>query len=158
MKRASGGMVAKLQLPGVVGGLFGAMEIAEEEIKAAQLTRVQGSTAFLALCPSPALRGKDLSLYRAHAREILQRIKSGADLRPATDAELLAVFSDTSLIAPFGRNAAAAFEALFARVMPEAKIDGEALPGGAWPGAISEVIEMARRKYTVSGRGVVSHV
>lgn len=154
MKRASGGMAAKLGLPGEVGRMFEAMEIAEVEIARGGLTKVEGSRVFGVACPNPPIRGKSLELYRAHVKELIARVKVGADLRPATDAELLAVFSDTSLIAPMGQNGAAAFEALWARVFPKAKIEGQSAGREQWAGAVAEVIETARRKYTVAERGV----
>jgi len=153
MKRARASMAAKLNLPGLVGQTFAAMEIAEEEIARAHLTKAESSKAFGAMCPTEPIRGKALELYRAHAKELVSRVKAGADLRPATDAELLAVFSDTSLIAPTGQNGAAAFEALWARVFPRAKIGGEPAGREHWKGAVDEVIETARRKYTVETRG-----
>lgn len=130
--------------------VFVCMELAEKEIKKAKLTKAQGSKAFKALCPSGPLRGKTLELYRMHAREICQRIKRNQKLEPATDAELLAVFSDTSLIAPFHNTASAAMEILFQSCFPAGSIQTgrDSVPHEQWPGAAREEIEKARKKFS----------
>jgi len=134
-----------------IGGIFACMEVGEEEIQKARLTKAQGSRAFRALCPSDALRGKSLDLYRLHAREIIERIKTSEKLEPATDAELLAIFSDTSLVAPMNRTGQACFEHLFYKLFP-GKVAGEAAPG-PWPHAVNEQLTAARKKFAAP-RGV----
>lgn len=138
---------------GRVMGTFERMGVAEEEIARVKLDKAQQSRAFAALCPSDPLLGKALDLYRAHAVEIVQRVRDGRDLRPATDAELLAVFSDTSLKAPPHATAIAAMEELFARCFPAKKLGGRKQGRELYKGAINETITQARRKFAVHNRG-----
>lgn len=144
------GAITETLMGSRMGFVFKCMEIGEEEIKRAKLTKAQGSAAFKALCPSSPLRGKSLELYRAHAREICARIKKGSKLEPATNAELLAVFSDTSLVAPFHNTAHAAMEILFQSCFPTGSIQTgrHAVPHEQWPGAAREEIEKARKKFS----------
>lgn len=127
---------------------FDCMEMAEREIKRA--FRSKGSkaerAAFRLLMPTEPLIGKTIDLYTCHARELIQRLKRGEDTRPATDAELLALFCDTSLKAPLHRNAQAATEILWARCFPNAEIEGLNVDSETWPGGAREEIEKARRK------------
>lgn len=88
-----------------VMNVFALMGLAEEEIAAAKDRYPQATElvydAFRYLAPSPLLRPYPPGdLYRGHCREIIARLVAGQDLRPATDAELLGVFSETSLDAP----------------------------------------------------------
>lgn len=124
---------------------FDCMEVAERELARARLTKKQGQNAFRLVTPTNPLINKSIELYRAHAAELIQRVKKGHDTRPATDAELLAVFLDTSLKAPLHRNACAAVDILFARVFPKGQI--EFGTPETWPGGAREEIEKARRKF-----------
>lgn len=130
------------------------MGVAEEEIASAKLNKAQSSAAFRAASPTDPLIGKSLDLYRAHAREICARVKVGAPLDLATDAECLAVFSNTSLIAPLGRNATAAMETLFTKIYPKKDlVFSKHSPDESWKGAAYEAITEVRRKFSVRGRG-----
>jgi hypothetical protein len=126
----------------VVGGLgdvFARMEIAEEEITAAQLRHgepvpqrdaanriigVRGPiwSAFGLLDLKPASRMTDL-LYRAHCRELLDRVAAGADTRPATAAEMLTAVKEVSLATPLTGAATGLYFRLFARLFPDASTD-----------------------------------
>ena len=100
-----------------VAGAFERMEIAEEEIKRAGKPEPPG--IFSALCPSSVLEGFDQQLYRLHARELIQRARRGEDRMPATDAELLACMSRTSLDAPLNREGMAVYTYLYDKLFPE---------------------------------------
>ena len=138
-------------LTGTISGVFACMEVAEEEIQKARLSKAQSSRAFRALCPGDALRGKSLEIYRLHAREIIERIRASEKLEPATDAELLAIFSDTSLVAPMNRTGQACFEHLFYKLFP-GKVAGEAARG-PWPHAVNEQLTAARKKFSAPRGG-----
>jgi hypothetical protein len=64
-------------------------------------------------------------IYRAHCREILDRVAAGKDVRPGTDAEMIGVLHQASLRAPmppgmdclYFRIMARTFPDLFAKVM-----------------------------------------
>lgn len=60
----------------------------------------------------------DEIIYRAHAREILERVAAGHDLRPGTDAEMITVLRDASLKAPFTSSAACLYFRIAARSFP----------------------------------------
>ena len=136
---------------------FDCVGIAEEELKAAKLPKDQDSRVFRAGCPSPPLCDKGIGLYRAHIRELIERAREGADLRPATDAELLAVVSETSLIAPLSAGAVATAAYLFERVFPDQADavfgSGNDRPRASWPGQVSEYLTDMRRKFRVEERG-----
>jgi hypothetical protein len=134
-------------LPGTVTAVFTAMSIAEEEIGA--IPRLQQGDLFLHLVPTAALRGKSPEVYRAHARELVERRRAGEDLRPGTDAEIMAALSDMSLKAPLTRNAQALYEQLFTAVYGEdvaRRVLGGAADKGSWAGAVSELRHEMRRK------------
>ena len=48
---------------------------------------------FLSLMPPPILAEFSLSLYRKHCEELVTRTGEGKDVKPATDAEILAALS-----------------------------------------------------------------
>lgn len=130
---------------GVIVQPFSCMDVAEEEL--AKIPKKLGDRLFLAMCPSPMLRGKTLDLYRAHVRELISRGKKGHLLGPATAAELCCVMMETSLRAPLTSAATAVYEELFERCLP-GKL--------AWPrtreiwvGQVFEEICRLERKYAV---------
>ncbi|MER5352531.1 hypothetical protein ABT093_19640 [Kitasatospora sp. NPDC002551] len=102
-------------------------ELAEEEISAAR--ERHGETergplwnAFLLLQPSDVLESAPL-LYRAHVRELLERVAAREDTRPATSAELLAALSAGSVQVPLSPSAVCLAARLVARLPP-----GDTLP------------------------------
>ena len=104
-----------------------AWDVAEEEIAAAR--QRHGETeqgpiwgAFPLLQHTGPLE-KAPSLYRAHVRELLERVAARQDTRPATDAELLAALTASSVKVPLSPSAACLAARLLAR--PPA---GETLP------------------------------
>lgn len=125
---------------------FTCMEIAESE-----LSRAFGGSeppgAFRVLVPPSVLRDTAPRLYTAHVRELIQRMKLGADLRPGTDAECLATFSHASLVAPPHHEIARAFDVLFRRVFPEESVGGSLseFAGESWAGRDSEIINGVRK-------------
>lgn len=93
------------QISDECNSLFLAMDWADEEIaKAAR--RHPGSAdvlyhAFSVLTPRHVGPGMDTEfVYRGHVRELLDRVAAGADLRPATAAEICLAFSEISQVAP----------------------------------------------------------
>lgn len=106
--------------------------VADFEIQQAQQQHPEHAAllrrAFLACTPTGFL-AYDPRVYRAHVRELLDRVIDGLDLAPGTDAEVLAVLVQASLRAPLGQQAATLYERLFARVLPEQY--ARAFPAGA---------------------------
>ncbi len=88
--------------------LLVAMAWAEEEIKAAQrrhpaaADRIWGS--FGLLRPTQPLMRTEAA-YRAHCRELLDRVAGGDDTRAGTAAECCAALSEASLYAPLRSSA-----------------------------------------------------
>jgi len=84
---------------------FDLVAIAEEEIAAAIQRYPQQAVAlwdqFKMLSPSAALSRLTSQVYRAHCRELLERVAAGEDTRPATLAEILVTVSDESLAYAF---------------------------------------------------------
>lgn len=128
---------------GNVGRLFDLMEIAEEELERAGVRR-KGDLA--ELYPGPFLR-TSADLYRAHARELAERMKHGQSCEPGTLAEALLVMIETSLAAPLTRAGQATYETLFARLLPdEAKRLGIVPSPGIHPGQVEEDIAALRKR------------
>ncbi|MET9402650.1 hypothetical protein [Kitasatospora sp. NPDC002965] len=104
-----------------------AWDTAQEEIDAAR--ERHGETeqgplwnAFLLLQPSDVLESAP-RLYRAHVRELLERVATRQDTRPATGAELLAAVSAGSVQVPLPPSALCLAARLTAQLPP-----GDTLP------------------------------
>lgn len=139
-----------LKLPAAVTGIFDLMGTAEDEIAAALETetdakkRVGINGAFRYLCPPPGMTTLDERVYRAHARELVERCRNGAKLDDGTKAEVMVALSQMSLVAPPSAQYAALYERLFAEIFEQA------VPGDAarepWPKASDELLADLRRK------------
>lgn len=107
---------------GTIAHAFRCMEIAEEEISAAKARRpllaTQLHDGFRELCPPDVLREAGERLYRAHCRELLDRIATSSPLQPATTAELLGLLQAMSLAAPLERTTTALYWDRFAELFP----------------------------------------
>lgn len=130
------------------------MGIAEEEIaKAKKLYPRKAKrihTAFKVLCPSAALKGFSVELYRAHVQELIERVARKEDTRPGTKAEILACMSTTSAAAPFNQMGFALAMRLFKDLYPQVKHDE--LPAEPWQGACDEKLNELRKQTTDQGR------
>jgi hypothetical protein len=96
-------------------------------------------------------------VYRAHCREILDRVAARADTRPGTAAEVCVACSAASLVAPLGSAVAGLYGRMFSAAFPQlppmfGDRQGyhEALEGGA----IDELEADARRRLSVKDRQV----
>lgn len=97
--------------------------VAEEEIEAAQLRhgeRDRGPlwNSFRLLKPTHDRAWPEL-VYRAHCRELLNRVAAGIDTRPATDAEKISVLSAASQTAPLNTGAETLYLRIGTRLFPE---------------------------------------
>jgi len=101
--------------------LFRAMEIAEEEITRAQerwpgkREEIWDTFKYLSLGTCSIPEGYSDRVYRAHCREILERVAGGEDLRPGTDAECMVALCEMSQMTPLEWDAAALYQRLFER-------------------------------------------
>lgn len=96
---------------------------ADEEIEAAQLRfgeRDRGPlwNSFRLLRPTHERAWPEL-VYRAHCRELLDRVAAGSDTRPATDAEKIAVLSAASQAAPLNSGAETLYLRIGTRMFPD---------------------------------------
>lgn len=131
---------------------FEFMEVAEDEIAAAKerhpLQAPVLHKCFITLRPHGDLfRGKGDILYRAHCRELLDRVAEGGDFQEATKAELCAILCELSFNAPLEQNAAALYMRVFRDLFPDkAFADDDYLYQGSWAGAVEELEGKFRRK------------
>lgn len=137
--------------------LFDQMEWAEDEIAAAgrrnRAVRDLLFHSFRLLNPtSDHMRNE--ALYRAHCRELLRRVVAGQDTRPATAAEICALCSRMSHVAPLTSPAVGLYARMWAQVFPQlpsplAELgDYERLFGER----IDDLEATSRRKLTVPDR------
>lgn len=107
---------------GWIGEVFDRIGWAEEEIEAAQLRHgEQGRSplwnSFRLLRMTNDQEWPEL-LFRAHCRELLDRVAAGIDTRPATDAEKISVLSAASKVAPLNSGAETLYLRLGSRMLP----------------------------------------
>lgn len=107
---------------GLIGEVFDRIGWAEEEIEAAQLRhgeRGRGPlwNSFRLLRMTNDQEWPEL-LFRAHCRELLDRVAAGIDTRPATDAEKISVLSAASQVAPLNSGAETLYLRLGSRMLP----------------------------------------
>lgn len=110
--------------------VFEAMEWAEDEItRARRRHRRQADTihhAFGVLTPRDIGPGMGTEfVYRGHARELLERVAEGADLRPATAAEICLALVETSLQAPMHGPAAGLYFRMWQQAFPDSELAAE---------------------------------
>lgn len=105
-----------------IGRAFALMEIAEEELARAFPARVgEPPGIFRMLASSGAMSTLGDDVYRAHARELIDRARGGSPLKvllPLTKAEMMMGFHLSSLDAPLNAVAFATFVRLFAELFP----------------------------------------
>jgi len=137
------------------------MELAEEEIAAAKKAHPLEADlmhrAFAVMCPSAVLRDGGEEIYRAHCRELLERVHLEKDTRLGTTAEVVAVLSTMSFRAPLDRHATVLYWELFESLFPTdaERIRGEAgtPTADAFDREQAHVLEQKlRRKLSVSSR------
>jgi hypothetical protein len=91
-----------------LAGIFERMDIAEEEIATARQRHPAASDqlyhSFRLLTPTHD-RMEYEPVYRAHCRELLDRVAAGADTRPGTAAEVCCALHDVSLATPLRSSA-----------------------------------------------------
>lgn len=139
-------------LAGTIGRAFDLMETAEEEIAAAMRRHPekaeQLNAAFHLLCPPDLLCEAPELLYGFHAGELLERVASGADTRPGTDAECLWALCQLSLRAPLQHDWCVAYFRLFERLFPRQALDiaGGHLQQETYAGAVDEILQTLRRR------------
>lgn len=137
-------------LLGTVQFILGDIERAEAEIEAACAAsplhlRPLVFGAFLMLRPHFDM---PVELYRAHVRELLNRVQCGGNIHEPTDAEVATVFVEASHVAPFHGDGAAAYFTAVRAARPDlvARLDVDKYVRPAWPGQDDEMIGEVRAK------------
>ena len=106
------------------------MEWAEEEITRARRRHPSRADiihhAFGVLAPRDIGPGMGTEfVYRGHVRELLARVAAGADLRPATAAEICLALVETSLQAPMHGPAAGLCFRMWQQAFPDNELTAE---------------------------------
>lgn len=139
-------------LPGFsagLGSIFDRMEIAEEEIDAAQAWYPERADeiddAFALMKVSPLLEpyADRPGVFRAHCRQIATWVGQGKDPNRATDAELLHVMAETSLRAPLNTEGLLLYFRVFTNVFGESEA-GDIL------GEVAQNLEYLERNYAAT--------
>jgi hypothetical protein len=147
----------KLGLPNIsdaLSSIFESMEWAETEIAAAEIRHPDRAalvhSCFLPLQPSPVISTlMNERIYRAHVRELLDRVAEGKALTPATYAELCILFSAASLAAPLNQDGTAAYNYCFKKAFGEDVAEKYGFSLDVRPShkdAIAEMLTIAARK------------
>lgn len=128
----------------VIGKTFELLGVAEEEISRVKKRYPNRAPVidafFMDLAPDEIMLPMIEEVYRAHCRELLDRVALDMDTRVATDAELLAHLSVGSLSLPFDLDHAALMGVLCMRVLDPARTQ-DLIPGvqESYPGAVDEL-------------------
>jgi heat shock protein HspQ len=130
---ALSGLDVQALIAGIVADtapLFAAMNWAEEEIAAARRRHPEQADAiyhaFHVLLPRDIGPGMGTAfVYRGHVRELLERRAAGADLRPATAAEICLALVQTSLRAPMHGPAAGLYFRMWLAAFPNHALTAE---------------------------------
>lgn len=136
----------------VVQNAFRYIAIAGEEAQAYE--EKSGKLEFdrvISICqPTEVLRNKDEAVYRAHCRELFQRVELRCigDLQLATLAEIACICHETSLRAPLTNEGLAVYERAMLPVYGAAgKEQPSTLGVEQYPGQVAEEITRLRKKY-----------
>ena len=137
---------------------FALMGWAEDEITQAQQRHPDAAKrlwdAFLVIQGTHELMGTEF-VYRAHARELLERVYADEDCRPPTDVEIVCGLSEASLRAPLNTAAVTLYMRLFAQLFPDkqpfAGFDEQAYESVAGRGADDLYARVRRAKGTQQG-------
>lgn len=148
-------------LGSLLSGLFEQMEWAEDEIQAAQrrhpAARDMLYHSFKLLCQPHELMKKE-HVYRAHCRELLERVAAGQDTRPGTAAEICIACCEASQVAPLTSTAAGLYSRMWPLAFPDhddaafgqSRVHYEALKGRQ----IDELEQESRHKLAVADRRI----
>lgn len=147
-----------------IGKLFSMMEVAEQEISDAMIRHPERCVHIwnsFGLFSSDVSRFSDFSLHlwRAHVREILERValpKCNKDLRNlGTIADACLVFYHCSMRTPLTEDATYAYYSILREIPGMETVDGYFTKVGldriheSYPGAIQELISEAQRKTSI---------
>ncbi len=139
---------------GGIAGVLRCMAVAGAELDARLATapawEAKRSDVHMLLRPTGGLSTMALEMYRAHVREILDRVDAGQDTRPGTAAECLAGLSTVSLEVMPNREIRAAIDLAW-RLVFDKPAPGEPFLE-EWPGQADETLAEFRKKMAVADR------
>ncbi|MFF2088543.1 hypothetical protein ACFVVM_32570 [Nocardia sp. NPDC058176] len=151
----------------MLGPIFEQMSWCEEEIAAAQARHPERADeiwhSFPLLRPTNDLMARE-PVYRAHCREILDRVATGSDTRAGTAIEVLMVMRETSLVAPLTTAAAGLYFRMWrAAGLPEIDPEGqvpdlahyEAIAGSQIDEHEAEVRRRIRREDRIAEKRII---
>lgn len=147
---------------GVIAATFDRMLIAEQEIIRGKLRGEKFRLSFGMMCTPPILQDLSPEVYRAHARELVERMLKTRDAKSkafaectkeATDAECLALLMRQATAHPLASGPAKLAEYLFRKVLGKdadrALGSGEVgLGDGSYPDELPEILRDLRRQAT----------
>lgn len=142
-----------------IGSVLNLMGVAEREIEGAMRRHPKHADAlwhcFSLIQPTGEGEGVGVheQLYRSHARELLERVAAGKDLRPATSAEVLAAMKEVTLRTPMNNAGMGLYWRMWkACGMPEIAEAGAEHYEALSASAIDEAEQQTRRKLSKPGR------
>lgn len=148
------------EIQGGLAGIFARIEQSEDEMDAAaarhpgEADRIYHS--FLLFSETQIGEWPGEQIWRAHCREILERLVAGEDTRPGTDAEIAVVCMEASMRAPLGPGAVALYARVFRSCFPEGyeQIWGDAKDHVEWTGGqhADDLERTARRRLACPDR------
>lgn len=110
------------EVSGLLGGVFEQMDWAEEEIEAAAKRHPAKRDllyhGFKILSSTHEFMSTEM-VFRAHCRELLERLATGADTRPGTAAEVCCLCSEMSLAVPLKSSAAGLYIRMWGAAFPD---------------------------------------
>ncbi|TCC19947.1 hypothetical protein [Kribbella sindirgiensis] len=137
---------------------FDQMEWAEEEIKRAERRHPAACDAiwhsFSLLVSTHDLMAHE-QVFRAHCRELLNRVAAGEDTRLGTAAELCCTFRDVTLATPVNTTATGLYFRMFRSAFPSLPLDADLSHYEALRGTQMDEMEAdTRRRLAVADRHV----
>ena len=141
-----------------VTGAAALVDVAEDEIEQAAARHPQSADdlfhSFRLLLPAFEARAWQTEfVYRAHCRELLERVARGEDTRPGTNAECLIAISQVAMEIPLNGPAAGFYLRVCSGAFPGHELAGRGQPYEALYGsAIDEIERLTRKKLAIPGR------
>jgi len=152
-------LVAEIQAE--VTGASAWVDFAEDEIEQAAARHPGASDdlyhAFCLLLPAIEVSAWGTEfVYRAHCRELLERVATGEDTRPGTTVECLLAMAEVSKRIPLNGTAAGLYFRLWARAFPEHELsDRGEYYEALYKESIDKTEQELRRKLSLRGRVVL---
>lgn len=139
-------------MPTEYGVVFSLMSVAESVLEEHGLETARcddGTSMFMVIAPTPLVVNKTEQLYRWHAKELCERFKAGAPLKPATNAEVVAALMGAALKAPLNYEAMAVLKFCVEGSFLESVLADIPLRE-KWDGQVDETLAAMRSKLSTN--------